>query len=135
MLLVALSLLVSFTVRADDLTQLEGKWSLQKTNSDGQAITQTLEIKKDTFVFQMKRGGDQAFYAKGQLKLDKAGPLHIVKFTAIQGGESADDLDALNDDRTSIYVLDDDTWTIASNFDKDRDNEKPSLDLYTRSPK
>jgi hypothetical protein len=35
----------------------------------------------------------------------------------------------------AIYVLNDDTMTIAGNFDKDRDNEKPSMDVYTKAKK
>jgi hypothetical protein len=37
----------------------------------------------------------------------------------------------VDDEYVSIYALDSDAWTPASNFDKQRD-QKPSLDAYHR---
>ena len=49
----------------------------------------------------------------------------------IRGGESASSLENVDDEYDTIYVLDSDTWTVATNFDKERD-DKPSLDVYQR---
>ena len=46
----------------------------------------------------------------------------------IQGGRSADQTEAINDDRSTIYVVAEDTLTLASNFDKERDGQKPALE-------
>jgi hypothetical protein len=81
----------------------------------------------------MSRGDQSPVYAEGQLKLEKSGPFNVVKFTDIKAGSSPSDLDEINDDHVSIYVLDDDAWTLAANFDKDRDDQKPSLDRYTKA--
>lgn len=134
--LAAITTLFAFTVLADDLAKLEGKWSVKKTNPEGQSYTQTLEIKKDTFKFKIIRGNDDvAIYAEGKLKLEKSGPFNMVKFTDIKAGASESDTSAIDDDHVSIYVLGDNTWTVAANFDKDRDDQKPSLDAYTKSAK
>ena len=45
--------------------------------------------------------------------------------------ESADSLEDVDDERLCIYSLDDDTWTLAVNFDKVR-REKPAADAYRR---
>jgi len=123
----------TFSTLADDLAKLEGKWSLKKTNSDGQSITQTLEVKTNTFKFKISHGDQTSIYAEGQLKLEKSGPFNVVKFTNIKAGSSESDIDEINDDHVSIYVLDDEAWTVAANFDKDRDDQKPSLDRYTKA--
>ena len=134
--LAAITTLFALTTLADDLAKLEGKWSVKKTNGEGQAFTQVLEIKKDTFKFKILRGDNEiAIYAEGKLKLEKSGPFNVVKFTDIKAGASESDIQAIDDDRVSIYVLGDNTWTVAANFDKERDGQKPSLDAYTKAVK
>ena len=59
----------------------------------------------------------------------------VVKFADIKAGGSESDISAIDDDHVSIYVLSDDTWTVAANFDKDRDDQKPSLDAYVKAAK
>jgi hypothetical protein len=133
--LAAITTLFALTALADDLAKLEGKWSVKKTNGEGQAFTQVLEIKKDTFKFKIIRGDEVAIYAEGKLKLEKSGPFNVVKFTDIKAGASESDIQAIDDDHVSIYVLGDNTWTVAANFDKERDGQKPSLDAYTKAVK
>ena len=133
--LATFSLLFALSALADDLAKLEGKWTVKKTN-DGQSFTQTIEIKKDTFKFKIVRGTDEvAIYAEGKLKLEKSGPFSVVKFVEIKAGSSESDISPIDDDHVSIYVLGDDTWTVAANFDKERDNQKPSLDAYVKAAK
>jgi len=125
----------ALTALGEDLAKLEGKWTVKKTR-DGQSYTQIIEIKKDTFKFKIIRGSDEvANYAEGKLKLEKSGPFNVVKFTDIKVGASESDISAIDDDRISIYVLGDDTWTLAANFDKDRADQKPILDAYTKAAK
>ena len=129
----AILILFMFTALADDLAKLEGKWSLKKTNAEGQSITQSIEITTNTFKFKIIRGDQTTIYAEGQVKLEKSGPFNVVKFTDIKAGSSESDLDEINDDHVSIYVLGDDSWTLAANFDKDRGDQKPSLDRYLKA--
>lgn len=118
---------------ADDLAALAGKWSVKKVNDQGQNYSQTLEIKKDKFVFELV-GADNnlMLHAEGELKLEKLGPFNAARFTHIRGGQTASDLQDVDDEYVSIYTLDTDTWTTAANFDKQRDQQKPSLDIYKR---
>lgn len=123
------------TALADDLVQLEGKWSVKKTR-EGQSFTQTLEIKKDTFKFKVLRDNDEVtIYAEGKLKLEKCGPFNVARFVEIKAGASESDLSAMDDNYVSIYVLGDGLWTLATNFDKDRDDQKPVLDAYVKVAK
>jgi hypothetical protein len=117
---------------ADDLSALSGKWSTKKTNDQG-SFTQTIEIKKDKFVFQIIGGDDNVvIYAEGDLKLDKLGPFTSAKFFHIRGGPSAGNTTEVDDEYISVYVLDEDTWTLSTNFDKQRENQKPGVDVYKR---
>ncbi len=72
-------------------------------------------------------------FAKGTVKAEKLGPFNVLKISDLEAGGSADDTKAVDDDRTSVYVLGDGTLTLASNLDKDRENQEPSLDIYTRA--
>ncbi|MBM3839005.1 MAG: hypothetical protein FJ398_13765 [Verrucomicrobia bacterium] len=126
----------TFSLRSDDLSKLEGKWSVKKTNSEGLTFTQVLEIKKDKFKFRLVGADKQThLYAEGDIKLSKLGPFSAIKFFNIKGGTSADQLDPVDDDRDIIYMLEDNVWTIAANFDKAHDGQKPSADAYTREGK
>jgi hypothetical protein len=132
-LLLAAFLCSSSSSSADDLTSLSGKWSIKKTNDQGQSFTQTIEIKKDKFVFQIIGADDNmVIYAEGDLKLEKLGPFSSAKFYHIRGGPSAGNTQEVDDEYVSVYVLDDDTWTLSSNFDKQRENQKPGVDVYKR---
>ena len=118
---------------ADDLAALAGKWSVKKTNDQGDKYSQTLEIKKDKFIFQILGGDDQVtLRAEGDIKLEKLGPFNAVRFFHIRAGGSASSLDDVEDEYLSVYVLDGDNWILASNFDKQREQQKPSADSYRR---
>ena len=118
----------------DDLQALTGKWSVQKTNEDGQSYVQHIEIKTNKFTFKITdKDGDTMLYAEGKAKLDKAGPFNTITFSDIQAGQSAGQLDAVDDTFTSIYKLDGDTWMLVMNFDKDHGEQfKPTLDVMRK---
>ena len=125
------TLLVASAALADDVESLTGKWSVKKVNAQGQNVTQTLEVKKDKFVFQILSADDAlVLYAEGDFKVEKLGPFNAARFSHIRGGSSASNLDDVDDVYVSIYTLDDDSWTVASNFDKHRDGQPPSVDVY-----
>jgi hypothetical protein len=116
---------------AADADTLAGKWSTKKATDQGQ-ITLTLEVKKDKFVFETHAGEDRlVLHAEGDLKLEKLGPFNLARFTNIRAGEGPSDLQDVDDDYASVYTLDEDTWTLATNFDKPR-NQRPSLDVFKR---
>jgi len=123
----------SIAAESSDLAKLQGKWSTKRTGSDGQESSFIMEIKGDKLTFQAFRGDNELrFVAKANVKAEMQGPFHIMKITQIEGGSSAADLQPVNDDRSSVYFLKDDTLALASNFDKERDNEKPRLEVYQR---
>ena len=118
---------------ADNLERLAGKWSVQKTNSDGEKYTQTIEIRKDGFTFQVI-GVDQGvrIHAEGMVKEEKLGPFHTLRFHDIRAGSSATDLQPLEEERTVVYQLGYNTLTLATNFDAERE-EGPALDVYRKA--
>lgn len=134
-LLFLLTISVALAVRgADDWDQLKGKWSLKKTNGEGQTFSQHLDISEGKLSFEVRDSDDQLrLIAKGRMKLRHAGPLTYLTLADMEAGDSPSDLKAVDDERTSLYLLRDDRLHIASNFDKERRNEPPSLDIYSRS--
>jgi len=130
--LVALAFFQAFALFADDRDSLIGKWETKKVNEGGVTYKQTIEVKKDKFIFQIMDLDDHlVLHAEGALKLEKLGPFNSVKFFDIKGGSSPSNLDEVDDEFSAIYMLDSDQWMIAANFDKQRD-QKPALDAYHR---
>jgi len=128
----ASGLLVAAGVVADDADLLTGKWSVKKVNDEGQKYTQTVEIKQDKFVFQIAGEDDQiVFVARGEFKLENLGPFKAARFSHIKAGQSASNFEDSDEEYVSVYRLDGDTWMLASNFDKER-QQKPALDVYQR---
>jgi uncharacterized protein (TIGR03067 family) len=116
------------------LDELQGKWSVQKTNEEGRVYSQHLEFTQDKLTFELRReDGEVRFVAKAKVKTDKAGPLKTFTLSDIEAGRSSTELEPVDDQRSSVYTLRDGNLVIASNFDRERDNERPSIDVYTRS--
>jgi len=120
---------------SEDLEALAGKWTAQKTNDDGQRYTQQMEIKKNKFTFKISEAdGGTRLYAEGDVKLEKLGPFNSIKFSNIKAGQSSSEADPIDDTYTSIYKMgEEDTWLLVTNFDKDRDSQKPRLDVYPKA--
>jgi len=133
-ILTALSLCAAFgtSAFAGDLEDLAGKWSVNKTNENGQPYTQALEFKKDKFTFKIAGGGKVYLYAQGDVKVDKLGPFKSIKFFNIKAGQSTDDLQPVEDERTVIYRLQDNKFTVANNFDRERD-QGPAAEVYVKT--
>lgn len=124
-------LLLAGSAWAGDLESLAGKWSVKKVNDQGQNITQTIEVKKDKFVFEILGSDDSVvLHAEGDFKLEKLGPFSAARFSNIRAGNSGSNLDEVDDVYLSVYTLDGDNWTVASNFDKPRDGQKAGVDVY-----
>ena len=121
------------TAWADDLAALQGKWSVKKTGDRG-AFTQQLEIKDKKFVFKIIGADDAvAFVATGEVELKKQGAFNMARFYNIKAGRSDTELEAVEEERNSVYLLDGGQFYLASNFDKAREREKPSVDAYSKA--
>lgn len=120
---------------SDELDSLAGKWTSQGTNDEGQKYVQTIEIKKSKFTFKIAdTDGTTRLYAEGDVKLDKAGPFKTIAFTNIKAGQSADATDSIDDTYTSVYKMNDEgALLVVMNFDKERDSQKPRLDVYKKT--
>ena len=130
---IAFTTLGSATASADDLDALAGKWVAERTDAQGRAVKQVLEINKSKFKLQMTRvADDRGIYAEGDVKVETLGPFKTARFYNIQGGSSPSDLQAVDDDRTVVYTLGYTELTVAMNFDKER-NEPPMVTKFTKA--
>jgi hypothetical protein len=128
--------LASTATAADSpsLDTLQGAWSAKRTNQEGQVVSQVLEIKNDRLTFKlMSAEGELRFFAKGAASVQKLGPFQTLKISDIKAGQSEDSAETVDDERTSVFVLDGETLTLASNFDKVRANQPPRTETYSRS--
>ena len=126
---------ISACALADDLEKLAGKWTVNKTSEDGRKYSQALEIKKDKLTFKiLDESKEVRLYAEGTVKVEKLGPFSVMKVIDIKAGQSESNVQPIDDERVNIYQLGYDTLTMASNFDKERD-QKPVLDVYKKADK
>ena len=103
-LTIAATLFTTVRLRADDMDLLTGKWSVKKVNDEGQNVTQTMEVKKDKFVFQILGANDRVvLYAEGDLKLEKVGSFNSARFLHMRAGDSASNLDDVDEQYVCIY--------------------------------
>jgi len=115
------------------LKSLQGRWNGERTNSEGRRNKAILEIKEDKMEFRALDGdGSVRFIAKGNVKIEKAGDLRALVITDIRAGRDADNLEPVDDDRTSVYTLREGKLYLASGFDKPRDNERPRVEEFTK---
>ncbi len=127
------SSLITLSATAGDLESLAGKWVADRKDDQGRALKQILEITASRFKFQLSReGSDRALYAEGEVKAESLGPFKAARFYNIRGGESADDLQPVDDERVVIYMLGYNELTTAVNFDKER-QEPPMVTRYTKA--
>jgi hypothetical protein len=134
--LLSLSIAAGSAAAADSsgLDRLQGVWSANRTNQEGQVLSQVLEINNDRLTFKVV-GADSEIrlFAKGAVTVQKLGPFQTLKITGIQAGRSEDATEAIDDERTSVFVLEGDALTLASNFDKTRAGQPPRAETYSRS--
>jgi hypothetical protein len=115
------------------LAKLQGKWTGKRTGSDGQEVTAVIEFKGPRLTFQLLNSDKEVrFYAAGDVKAETVGPFNVLKMTGIEAGASATETRAVDDERTTVYSLRGDTLTLASNFDKERENQKPTVEVFQR---
>ncbi|PWU09201.1 MAG: hypothetical protein C5B50_27745 [Verrucomicrobia bacterium] len=120
---------------ASELETFQGKWSAPRTSDNGQPCTHQLEISKNKFTFRILDADNQTkLLAQGEVKLDKTGPFQTIVFSNIKAGGSKAELDEIDDTYTAIYKFGEDgSMLLVTNFDKDRENQKPSLDVYKKA--
>ncbi len=128
--------LAGLSLNAATLEDFAGKWTTKRVNDDGQSVTMTMEFEGPKMHFRiLDSSGEARFYAKAKTKLEKFGPFEALRFYDIQAGGSPDDTQPIDDERVSLVRLDGETFHLAGNFDRRRDNETPSVDAYKRTAK
>lgn len=115
------------------LKSLQGKWNGERVNSEGRRNKATIEIKDDKMEYRaFNNDGELRFIAKGNLKIEKAGDLRALVITDIRAGRDQDNLEPVDDDRTSVYTIREGKLYLGSGFDKARDNERPRVEEFTK---
>jgi len=116
------------------LEALQGKWVTVKTNREGQRHSQVIEFKKDKTTFQILEEDKQLrLLVKGTVKTEKTGPLQLLTIFDMEAGRTAGDLQPVDDRRTAVYTIREGKLIVASNFDKERDQERPGIEFYERA--
>ena len=133
MLFAMVAMALAGTVFGDDMAMLQGKWTVKK-NGDRGSYTQQIEFKEKKFVFKIMNAEDAVvFVATGEVELKKQGAFNAARLFGIKAGRSDTELEAVDEERNSVYLLDGGQFYLASNFDKAREREKPSVDAYSKA--
>lgn len=128
------STFLSVAADSPELTKLQGTWNAKVTSDEGKEVHHVLEIKGDKLTFKLLSANHELrIFAKGSVRTERLGAFNVLQISDLQAGASEDQTDAINDDRSTIYSLDDGNFILASNFDKQRDGQKPTATTYTRS--
>ena len=118
---------------AADLEPLQGRWTIARTNQEGQVYSQVIGIEKDQLTFQIVGADSKVrFFSKGTVKATKVAPFDVLTITDMRAGRSEDDMQPVNDTRAMVYTLRDGNLFLASNFDRVRESEKPGAEIYVR---
>ena len=131
-LTLVLGMLAAATARANDIDALQGKWTVKKTG-DNAAYTQIIEFKKNKWTFKVEADGNTLFVAEGEAEVKKQGAFNTLRLFNIKAGRTEADLDPVEEERNTIFILNEGRLHLASNFDRVRDNEKPSVDAYSKA--
>ncbi|MBI1839386.1 MAG: hypothetical protein HYR88_00845 [Verrucomicrobia bacterium] len=132
--LLCVSAIVSTAAESPELSKLQGLWNAKAVSSSGQEVHHALEIKGDKMTFKLMNANHELrLVAKGSVKTERLGPFNVLQLSDLQAGRSEDQTEAVNDDRSSIYTLEDENLILVSNLDKQRDGQKPNLTIYTRA--
>jgi hypothetical protein len=105
-LCLSLTVVSAAAANSPGLDALQGAWSIQRTNQEGQVVLQTMEFKQDRMTFRIAGSdGELRFFAKGAAAVEKLGPFQSLKITSIQAGRSEESTEAVDDERTSVFLV------------------------------
>lgn len=118
---------------APALKALEGRWTITKTNREGAAFLQVIEIHQDQLTFQiLGSDGKLRLISRGTAKAEQTGPFQVLSVAGLRVGTTEEDMQAIDDTRAMIYTVREDKLILASNFDKERSGERPGVEVYAR---
>ena len=127
-----LNLSLCLSIFAADADELQGKWKANR-EIDGNKVTFNLDIEKESFKFEIKdANGDIQMFVKGNIKVETQGEFKTLLLRDMEGGQSENDLQSIDDPRSFVYITGWKTLTLASNFDRQRDNEEAELTVYRK---
>jgi hypothetical protein len=127
-------ILTASAADSSELDALQGKWSAKRTSDQGQAYSQIVEIEKDKLTFRVVDSDDQVrFFARGTVRTAQHGPFKVIQLSNIHHGRSADETEPSSEEMAIIYRLDSGSLSLATNFDKARERQKPEAVTYTRA--
>src|SRR5689334_5315865 len=122
---VVAGLLTATATHAQSFSDIQGKWEMKKKTTRFGDATQVIEFKDQKFTYKVvSKDGETILFAKGKAKVEKLGPFNVVKLTDIEGGRSETDLQAVDDERTIVYTVGENSLNFAMNFDRAREGEE-----------
>jgi len=127
-----LGVVLCSTALAAEIDAVQGKWKADQ-ELNGQKVVFHLDVKGDKFRFEAKSSdGASLMIAKGKVKVEQNGPFKTLVLHGIEWGQNESDLQPVDDTRSYAYVSGWQSMTLAGNFDRERDNEKPSITIYRK---
>lgn len=111
---------------------MHGKWSVNRTNENGEKLVQKLVLTKDNIKFRvMTEGGSTVMYVEGKAQIAKAGKISVIQLSNLQGGQSDSDLQSIDQEFHAPIMASYNTLYVTVGFDGES-QEDPRLDKYKK---
>jgi hypothetical protein len=131
-ILVCVVLTTTLALAGDLPDNIQGKWSVKRTNSSGEPVIQKLVFKGDTFEFRMmSEGGSTLLFAKGKAKVETAGKVKVIMLSDIKAGQSESETESVDMEYQAPVRVSSGTMYLASGLDEERE-EAPRVDAYKK---
>jgi len=130
--LFCLLLTATFVLAGDLPESMHGKWTLKRTNQEGEPVVQKLIFKAGTFEFRMmSEGGSTLIFAQGKAQVQSAGKVQVIMLTKIKAGQSDTEIESIDMEFQAPVRVSGSTMYFASGLDEER-NEAPRVDAYRK---
>lgn len=127
-----LAFLTSTGFAGDLPASMHGKWSVKRTNENGEKLVQKLVLGKDSIKFRvMTEGGSTVMYVEGKAQIAKAGKISVIQLSSLQGGQSDSDMQSIDQEFHAPIMASYNTLYVTVGLDGDS-QEEPRLDAYKK---
>ena len=117
------------------LSELPRTWSGESAGVNGQACKKLIEVARDKLALSIVGlDGEARVVCRGDVRLEKLGPLKVLKVLDSQAGASVASAGRPELAETWIYRITGQRLVLAANLEASADGRESTIEVYTRLP-